>query len=234
MIFLDYVRILLSSLGSVAVLYLLTRLIGPRQVTELTVFDYLNSITIGSIAAEMALTKTMPDFLEALIATLIYGGATLGISYLTQFCPRLRPLLIGRSRTLFSHGRFDKKNMRKSKLDLNEFLMSARNAGYFSLSEVECAILEPNGKISFLPKSEHRPLTPKDTDLTVEKAEAPYIVVMEGKTQEEPLARAGFDRTWLSRALREKSVDIADVFLATLTESGTLEIFSEKKSRHAG
>ena len=73
-------RIALSALGSVTALYLLTRLIGPRQVTELSVFDYLNSITIGSIAAEMALTKTVADFTEALTATLIYGGATLLIS----------------------------------------------------------------------------------------------------------------------------------------------------------
>ena len=215
-------------------LYLLTRLIGPRQVTELTVFDYLNSITIGSIAAEMALTKTLPDFLEALIATLVYGIATLGISYLTQFCPRLRPILIGRSLTLFSGGRFDKKNMRRSKLDLNEFLMGARNAGYFSLSEVECAILEPNGKISFLPKSDARPLTPKDVAIETEKAEAPFTVIMEGKIQGETLGRAGFDETWLTRALSERGSRAAEIFLATVTESGTLEIFLEKKSRHAG
>ena len=230
----DYVRILLSSLGSVVVLYLLTRLIGPRQVTELTVFDYLNSITIGSIAAEMALTKTLPDFLEALIATLVYGIATLGISYLTQFCPRLRPILIGRSLTLFSGGRFDKQNMRRSKLDLNEFLMGARNAGYFSLSEVECAILEPNGKISFLPKSDARPLTPKDVAIETEKAEAPFTVIMEGKIQGETLGRAGFDETWLTRTLSERGSRAAEIFLATVTESGTLEIFLEKKSRHAG
>lgn len=230
----DYVRILLSSLGSVVVLYLLTRLIGPRQVTELTVFDYLNSITIGSIAAEMAFTKTLPDFLEALIATLVYGIATLGISYLTQFCPRLRPILIGRSLTLFSGGRFDKKNMRRSKLDLNEFLMGARNAGYFSLSEVECAILEPNGKISFLPKSDARPLTPKDVAIETEKAEAPFTVIIDGKIQGETLGRAGFDETWLTRALSERDSRADEIFLATVTESGTLEIFLEKKSRHAG
>ena len=230
----DYVRILLSSLGSVVVLYLLTRLIGPRQVTELTVFDYLNSITIGSIAAEMAFTKTLPDFLEALIATLVYGIATLGISYLTQFCPRLRPILIGRSLTLFSGGRFDKKNMRRSKLDLNEFLMGARNAGYFSLSEVECAILEPNGRISFLPKSDARPLTPKDVAIETEKAEAPFTVIIDGKIQGETLGRAGFDETWLTRALSERDSRAAEIFLATVTESGTLEIFLEKKSRHAG
>lgn len=231
---LDYARILLSSLGSVAVLYLLTRLIGPRQVTELTVFDYLNSITIGSIAAEMALTKTLPDFLEALIATLVYGIATLGISYLTQFFPRLRPILVGRSLTLFSNGRFDKKNMQKSKLDLNEFLMGARNAGYFSLAEVECAILEPNGRISFLPKSDTRPLTPKDAGIPTEKAEAAYTVVMEGRIQSETLRRAGFDETWLTRALSERGTRAKDAFLATVTEGGTLEVFLEKKSRHAG
>lgn len=225
----DILKILLSALGSVTLLYLLTRLIGPRQVTELSVFDYLNSITIGSIAAEMALTKSLPDFLEALTATLVYGGATLGISYLTLYCPRLRPLLIGRSQTLFSSGCFHRRNMLRAKLDLNEFLMSARNAGYFSLSEIECAILEPNGRISFLPKGEARPLTPQDISLATERAEAPYTVISDHRIQSETLRRVGYDEAWLLRAVAKTGSRLSDVFLATLTQSGRLELFGEKK-----
>lgn len=227
-------KIALSSLGSVTVLYLLTRLIGPRQITELSVFDYLNSITIGSIAAEMALTKTLADFTEALAATLIYGGATLLISYLTLWLPRLRPLLIGRSSTLFSGGRFHRESMKRAKLDLNEFLMSARSAGYFSLSEIECAILEPNGRISFLEKGGSRAVTPEDLSLSVSEAEAPYTVIMDHKIQKEALRRSGYGEAWLLDAIRREGSRLSDVFLATLTQSGRLELFGEQtQKRHA-
>lgn len=222
-------RIALSALGSVTTLYLLTRLIGPRQVTELSVFDYLNSITIGSIAAEMALTKTVADFTEALTATLIYGGATLLISYLTLWLPRLRPLLMGRSSTLFSGGVFHRDSMKRAKLDLNEFLMSARSAGYFSLSEIECAILEPNGRISFLEKGASRAVTPEDLSLSVPEAEAPYTVVMEHKLQRETLRRVGYEETWLLDAIKKEGYRLSEVFLATLTQSGRLELFGESK-----
>ena len=96
----DLLNIALTSIGSIIVLFLLTKLIGNRQMSELNMFDYINGITIGSIAAEMA-TSLEGDFLKPLLAMIIYGVVTVLISILANKNIKLRRFFNGKTLILY-------------------------------------------------------------------------------------------------------------------------------------
>ena len=126
------IQVFFTSVGSIIVLFLLTKLIGNKQVSQLNMFDYINGITIGSIAAEMA-TSLETDFLMPLLAMVIYGLTAFGLSYIAGKSVRARRLINGRSIILYDNGKLYFDNFKKSKLDINEFLIQCRIAGYFDL-----------------------------------------------------------------------------------------------------
>lgn len=131
-------------------LFSLTKLLGNKQMSQLSMFDYINGITIGSIAAEMA-TSLEDDFLKPMIGMAVYTVAALLISLIASHSVKLRKFLIGRPLILYDDGKLYRDCLKKAKLDLNEFLTECRNNGYFNLSEIQTAIMETNGKISILP-----------------------------------------------------------------------------------
>ena len=220
----DYITVIITAFVSMVVLFLLTKLIGNKQLSELTMFDYIVSITIGSIAAEMATELETPE--RPLIAMCVYAFISLGISILVSKKIKLRRLLFGHSVVLMHGGRLYRKNFKKSRLDLNEFLMQARLCGYFDLSSIDTAIMEASGKISFMPYAAKRPATPKDLNL-VPNAEAVFFnVIMDGQILEKNLSYAGRDLNWLNNELRVQGIKSPnEVFLAILDNSGTLNVF---------
>ena len=151
----EYLRIVLTTLLSVLTLFVITRIIGYRQLSELSLFDYINGITIGSIAAELAIAPK-EDIWKILLAVIIFGLTTLLISFLTDKSYAVRKIVTGKPIFLIDKGKFCYKNFKKSHIDMNEFLMKCRNSGYFDLSQINTAILEPNGKVSFIPMAANK------------------------------------------------------------------------------
>lgn len=162
----EYFTVFYQAIFSVIALFILTKLMGYRQVSHFSMFDYVNGITIGSIAAEMA-TDLEGNFLKPLLAMVIYTTFVLLLSKISQKSVPLRRLINGKAITIYKNGTIYNENLRKAKMDVDEFLVEARICGYFDLSQVETAILEPNGKISFLPVTVDRPATPKDFGITL-------------------------------------------------------------------
>lgn len=106
-------------------------------------------------------TALEDDFLLPMIGMAVYTAAALLISLVASHSIKLRKFLIGRPLILYDNGKLYRECMKKAKLDLNEFLTECRNNGYFNLSEIQTAILETNGKISILPATSSRPVTPR-------------------------------------------------------------------------
>ena len=163
----EYLKIVVLSLGSIVVLFLLTKIMGQREMSQLSIFDYIISITIGSIAAEMA-TSLENNFMEPLIAMIVYAMVTLLIALINNRFVKLRPIFSGRTLILYDNGTLFKENFKKAKIDLNEFFVQCRTNGFFNLSDLKTALLEENGKISFLPLSEKRPANPSDFNIKPE------------------------------------------------------------------
>ena len=157
---LDLAQVALTAVASLTVLFLLTKLIGNKQISQMTMFDYVTGITIGSIAAEMATELETP--VRPLVAMLVYGVLTVLIALWTNKSLAARRTFTGKPLLLFDKGVIYRDHLKKARLDLSEFLTLCRIAGYFDLEQIETAVLEHNGIVSFLPKAQYRPAEPND------------------------------------------------------------------------
>lgn len=229
----ELLTVFLTSLGSIIALFLLTELMGKKQMAQLSMFDYIIGITIGSIAAEMA-TSLEDDFLKPLLAMVIYALAAILISYVSCKSLKLRKIFTGKPLILFENKKLYKDNLKKAKLDLSEFLIQCRTSGYFDISNIDTAILEANGKLSFLPVSSHRPATPTDLNVDVAQEKMPANIIFDGVLLKENLKYTGNDENWLKKQLKEQGASkIEDVFLATCDNNNKLTVYlitDKKKS----
>lgn len=230
----DILRVCLTSLGSLIVLFFSTKVIGNKQMSELTMFDYINSITIGSIAAEMA--TNIEKFYLPLIAIVIYTAVILFISHITEISTKARRFLTGKSTILMENGALYPKNFSKAKLDISEFLTQCRVSGYFNLDEIDTAILEQNGKISILPKVAARPVNTKDLNLALAQEKISVNVILDGNIMTDNLKRSGNDIEWLKRELEKQRVsNIRDVFLGICNvENNKLSLYMKTGDKQGG
>ena len=209
----DYLHVILTSLFSIAALFLITKLLGYRQMSQLSMFDYINGITIGSIAAELANSEGS-EFWQWAIAIAIYGAMTLLLAWCTDHSITMRRFITGKPIPLYENGQLLDQNFRKAKLDLNEFLMQCRVKGYFDLSQLEAVLFEPNGSLSILPSSAYRPATPFDLDRAVARETINFNIILAGKVMHENLAATGKDEGWLAQQLAQQGCTEQEVFLA--------------------
>ncbi|MGN0497343.1 MAG: DUF421 domain-containing protein [Lachnospiraceae bacterium] len=225
--------IIALSLGSFLAIFILTKLMGYRQMSQLSMFDYIIGITIGSIAAEMS-TSLEDNFAWPLTAMIVYALAALILAWVTSKSMKARRLIEGEPLVLLNHGELYRSNLKRAKMDVTEFLVQCRVNGYFDVSKLECAILEGNGKISFLPKVEERPLTPNDMELTPEQDYMVANVILDGNIMEENLKNMGKDEKWLhSQITAQGAKEPKDVLLATCDRSDKVTVFLKENKKEA-
>lgn len=226
----ELIQVVLASLASIVVLFMLSKLMGNREISQLSMFDYINGITIGSIAAEMA--TQLEDIRKPLVAMIVYGIVTAFIAKITCKSMILRRFITGRPVVLFENGKLYEKNLAKTKLDINEFLTQCRNSGYFDLNNIQTAILETNGRISFLPVVSQRPVTPQDLQLSPPQERPVANVIIDGRLMNKNLKHIGQNKAWLTKQLNDQGVtDISDVFLATCDCDGKLTVYLRIKEK---
>jgi uncharacterized membrane protein YcaP (DUF421 family) len=195
----DIIKVILTAFLSVAALFIITKIMGHKQVSQLDFFDYVSGITIGSIGAELATELEEP--LKPLIALMIYGAVSLLLNLCTQKIPKTRKYINGTPTILMNNDKLYRENLKKAKLDLSEFMLMCREQGYFDLNEIQTAIFEHNGKVSILPKSTARPATPQDLNITVQNAEFGIEVIVDGRILGENLLRMGRNEKWLKKQI---------------------------------
>lgn len=208
----DAAKVILTSLLSVAALFVITKIMGHKQVAQLDFFDYVSGITIGSIGAELATELEKPY--KPLIALVIYGLVSLLLNLLSHKMPKTRKYINGTPTILMNAGKLYRKNLKKSNLDLSEFLLLCREQGYFELDEIQTAVFEHNGKLSILPKAAKRPATPEDLKIEAKTVEVGVEVIMDGRVMGENLSRIGRDANWLTKELKSQGYkDAKELFL---------------------
>lgn len=223
----DLLKICFSSFFSLISIFILMKILGSRQMSQLSMFDYVNGITVGSIAAEMA-TSLEGDFLKPLVAMIVY---TLLMYFLSLTCSKsinARKIINGTSFVLYRNGKLIEENFKKSKLDINEFLTQCRINGYFNLADLDTAILETNGNISFIAVSQKRPVTPEDLNLSPEQEKPVFNVIIDGKIIYDNLKASGNDEKWLTNNLKaQKQNNISKIFLATCDINNNLNVYTK-------
>lgn len=216
------------ALISLGVLFLITKIIGKKQVSELSLFDYVISISIGNFAAEISMNIDV-QLMNGIIAVLIFGFIAMVISILTMKSILLRRIVIGSPTILIENGKFVYKNLKRVKIDINDFLESARIKGYFDISNIKYALMEANGQISFLPKEEYVPATSKDLNLKPSKQGLCANVIIDGKFMLKNLEKIKKDEDWLRKQLKVKGYkSYEEILLATVDIDEKLCIFNKR------
>lgn len=222
-----YFKVVIASLVAIFALFIFAKLMGNRQISQLNLFDYINGITIGSIASELSISTSLKGVLTALVALSVFSLFGILLSLATVKSLFLRHIITGKALLLMEDGKIYRKNLLKAKLDINDILTQARGQGFFDLSEISYAIMENNGRISFLLKADARP--PKTSELGLKLSSEKILsnVIIDGKLMADNLKKSGNDEQWLKTKLKSQGYgSISEVFLATVDCDNNLCAFS--------
>ncbi len=215
------------SVLSLIILFIVTKMIGKKQVSELSLFDYVIGISIGNFAAEMTINTEVP-FLYGVIAVFVFGFIALLVSWITMKNIKLRRLIIGKPNILVKRGKLLEENFRKTKYDIHDFLEQCRISGYFDVSQIEYAVVEANGKLSILPKAEYQPVTSKDLNLKVNPTRLVANIIVDGHIMKNALKDTHKDEKWLKKELKIKGYTSYDsILLATLDAQEKLVVYEK-------
>ena len=221
----EVLKVVLASLFSAAILFVIAKIIGHKQVAQLEFFDYITGITIGSIAAELATTLDKPWW-KPTMSMIVFGIITVILSVLTRRLPRSRKFINGTPTIGLNDGKLYRKNMKKAKLELSEFLRLCRQEGYFNLDDIQTAVYEYNGKLSILPVSTKRPLTPEDMKLSPLPEHIGTEVIMDGRIIGSNLRRRDLSVAWLQKELKSQGYQSAkQIFLGICGKNNQLTLY---------
>lgn len=224
----EVLKVILASLFSTAILFLIAKIIGHKQVAQLEFFDYITGITIGSIAAELATTLETPWW-KPLISMVVFGAVTVALSVLTRKITRSRKYIDGTPTVIMNDGKLYRENLKKAKLELSEFLLLCRQEGYFDLNDIQTAVFEYNGKLSILPVSTKRPLNPEDMGFDPAPAHIGTEIIMDGRIMGDNLRRKGLNEEWLMKELKQQGYKSAkEIFLGVCYDDNQLTLFPMK------
>ncbi|GMA64851.1 DUF421 domain-containing protein [Alicyclobacillus fastidiosus] len=216
-------EVTLESIFAFIALFVLARLMGKRQIAQLSFFDYVTGITLGSIAASLSLDEV--KLIQALISLIIWSGSTMFLSWLELKSYKIRVLMDGTAVVVVQNGEILERNLKKVKLTIDEMMQFLRDKNIFKLSDVEFAIFENSGHLTVLKKSELQPLTPKDAGIPVVSEHAPKLLIIDGHVMEQSLQDIGYSKEWLiGEVMKQGGVDFRDVFLAQIDSNGNLYV----------
>lgn len=216
---------IIRALLSLTALFLVTKLLGKKQVSQLSLFDYVIGISIGNFAAEMTI-NIESQYINGLTAVLVFGLVAYLVSYITLKSIILRRFFIGTPTILIQNGKLIEKNLKKVKFDINDLLEECRVNGYFDLGQIEYALMEANGQLSIMPKGEYSPVTIKDMKLKATKQELVANIIIDSKIMHNNLKNMKKDVAWLEQELKIKGYQTLDnILLATLDNNDKLAIY---------
>lgn len=228
----EILDVILRCLLSLITLFLVTKMIGKKQVSQFSLFDYVIGISIGNFAAEMSI-NLKSEYLHGIIAVIVFGLVAYLVSLLTLKNLKARKFFIGDPTILIENGKVIYKNLKKTKFDINDLLEECRINGYFDLSEIDYALMEANGKISFLLKPDYQ--LPNNKDFKIKKQQSGLCanLIVDGQIIEESLKIMNKDKKWLEHEIKIKGMKLENIILATLDLQENLEIYEKNVNQES-
>jgi uncharacterized membrane protein YcaP (DUF421 family) len=218
---------MISAIVRTVVIYFLVllalRIMGKRELAQLSPFDFVVAIIIAELAALPMEEKNIPLW-EVLIPIGVLVVLEIGLSYIALKSERARSWIYGSPTVVIACGKILDRNMRKLRYNTNDLLAQLRDRGAFDVADVEFAIVEVSGSLSIILKAERRPLNPQDMNLFPPKEEIPIPIIMDGKVIHQNLEFLGYPMEWLTDSLGERGLQINSIFLATYTRHYGLRI----------
>lgn len=223
----DFLNICFRTILVLIILFFITKMMGKKQISELNFFDYIVGITIGSIAADISL-DIEKNMIAGIAALFIYGFISYIISFVSIKSILARRFFIGVPTVLVEKGKIIESGLKKSKIDVNDLLMEARENGYFNLDEIDYALMEVNGNISFLPKEKEKPVTKKDMKIKCSNEGLTVNAIIDSKYMVNNMKAINKDKEWLDHELKVNGYDNYDnILLATIDNNYKVTIYEK-------
>lgn len=209
---------------------LLTRLIGRKLVSQMTFFDFVVGVSLGSLTANLAIGSDNTTTTAATaLSTIAALAVVTGYIHIKSF--KVRKIINSEPVTLIDSGNIVEDNMKRIRLTIDELNMKLREKNVFNLSDVEFAIMEIDGQLSVLPKPDKTPLTPSHMSIHASSSGLMRDVVIDGNIMEENLKSANLNTQWLQSQLNIQGItDASDLFYAGVDANKKLYV----SKRNAG
>jgi uncharacterized membrane protein YcaP (DUF421 family) len=224
-----WIVIIGRSLIFLVLLFITTKVLGKKQISELSFFEYVAGITIGSIAGEVV-TGLEGNIYHGALALIVFGFVTFLVNFLAIKSKKFSDFAEGSSTVVIQDGKILEDNLKKEKYTIDELSALLRQKNIFKFADVEFAVLEPRGTLSALLKKENQPLTPKDLQMKMPNEKEPQTVIMDGNIIDESLRCSGKGRGWLYTELEKLEVTLDNVFLGQVDSYGelTVDLYDDK------
>ena len=225
--------VFIRAMVSLIALFLITKLLGKKQVSQMSLFDYVIGISIGNFAAEMTINLES-NGINGIFAVIIFGLVAYLISYLSIKSIIMRRYFIGTPSIIIERGKFNIHNLKKYRMEINEVLEKCRINGYFDIDQIEYAILEANGDISILPKSKYRTLNTSDMNLKVKEEGLCRNIIIDGKIMKENLNSIGKNKDWVFQQLKVKGYNsLSKILLMTIDGKDNVKVYEASKKNNS-
>lgn len=216
------INIILRTIIIYFIVLILLRIMGKREIGQLSSFDLVVAIIIAETAAIPIDNKNMP-IVEAAVPMIVLVAAQIIMSFACLKSDFIRDLIYGRPTTLIKNGKILEKEMLKTRYNIEDLLIQLREKNIFNVEDVEFAILESSGKLSVLPKSQKHPLTAELLGLPTPYEGLCVPLIIDGQIQKHNLKQVKLDENWLINELQKKGIkEINEVFFASLDTQGNL------------
>ncbi|MEH6943812.1 DUF421 domain-containing protein [Bacillus sp. JJ722] len=219
----DWLDVIFRAILFLIVLFIITKILGKKQISQLSMFEYVTGITIGNIGAEVV-TGLEQEIHLGIIALVTTAAIPFLSGLITMKSKKMRNMIDGKGTIFIQDGKIMEDNLKKERYTIDEFLELLRKKNVFDISEVQYAVLEAAGDLNVLLKKEYRPLTPKDLHMKVASDKQPQVVIMDGEILLEPLATMGRSRQWLHTELRKLGVTVENVFIGQVNSFGEVTV----------
>lgn len=217
-----------SSLISLLTLFIITKIIGKKQVSELSLFDYVIGISIGNFSAEMIINKEV-QYINGMIAIIVFGLTAWLVNFLARKSIMIRRLLMGVPTVVIEKGVIIEKSLKDLNMDINDLLEFLRSEGYFHIEEIAYAIMEANGQLSVLPKSLYKPVTLKDMKITSSKEELDSNIIIDGEYMEENIKNSNKGMEWIKKELKKNGYQSEEQILLGVISNNKLILYPKNQ-----
>ncbi len=226
----EILKIIITASVSFIYLFIIASLLGKKQVAQLNVVDYVVGISVGNIAGEWCVDNSAPWYQFAL-SILVFFLLSTFITFLERKVP-FKKYLKGKQIEIISNGKINYKNLKKSKLDINDLLGLCRAKNYFDLKQISYLFFENNGEISILPDSRFSPVVLKDIKQEFNSSSTPKYLIIDGHIDKSSLDSINKDISWLKEKCSIKyKKDLYNIILAEYNDTKD-EVIIHYKSWH--
>ncbi|MBM7660218.1 uncharacterized membrane protein YcaP (DUF421 family) [Bacillus mesophilus] len=222
-----YIEMIVRCLLIFAVLYTMCRILGKKLISQMTFFDFVAGITLGSIAGAFMFSQGVPKSV-GIVGLVLFAILALLVDYIALKSFKARKILNDEPTLVVKNGKIHEEGMAKSRLSVDELLFQLRKKNIFYVDQVDIAFFETDGSVSALKRVGELPPTKTELQINTPSRGVPQTFIIDGKILENSLASINKDHSWVEFILKSKGVSMKEVFIAQIDENNT--IYIDKRS----